>query len=129
MPTYKNYYLNIEPDGTFRSEMKKLTAFIPVSERDQVYFIDSGEYSPDWYLQSNLLPAKRLFVATDRFVRIIPGLNKEYMDYFENKPPLWIGLSYNLIDAPKNPLNDVLKTKYKFVAKNRFDIFLYELDK
>lgn len=108
------------------SEMLKLAAYIPEKEKNSVYVLDGGtSNASDLYNQMGLLPCKRLFIANDRFRRLIFGIDNEYRSYFTTNPPKWALTCSKLNKTDYADDYDTICSKYQLVDSNDYGVYLY----
>jgi hypothetical protein len=104
--------------------MLDLAGNIPLNEKNNVYVL-AGVNACDLYVQMGILPAKRLIISVDRFVRILPSLRKEYESYFVDEPPKWV-ITETEPNQDSYPEYEILRDKYTFVAKNDYGVYLFK---
>jgi hypothetical protein len=107
--------------------MLGLAEYIPKDEKSSVYILDGGTTNAnDLYVQMGLLPCKKLFVAVDRFCRLIPGMEEEYKSYLKQDAPKWI-ITASKLNVESYPLEfDEMNRNYKLVTSNDYGIYLYQ---
>lgn len=111
-------------------ELVQIASVIPVDEEDSVYILDGGSGdAPNLYIQLGLLPGQKLFIAKDRFMRLLPGAEQEYKNYFIETPPKWLFAIDELEQIENEPISDEIKSQYSLVETTSYGgrfIYLYQ---
>lgn len=111
-------------------ELVQIASEIPVDEEDSVYILDGGSGdAPNLYIQLGLLPGQKLFIAKDRFMRLLPGAEQEYKNYFIDTPPKWLFAIDELEQIENEPISDEIKSQYSLIKTTSYGgrfIYLYK---
>ena len=106
------YRLQEKSDKQYIHDSIRVIAEIPVDQRNSVY---GYGINPVPFIETAVLPSKRLTALQDWMIGQDPALKKEVYNYFLVNPPKWLILS------PVYPIQD--KFVEKFVAKNYHQVF------
>lgn len=110
-----------------QTEIQRLIAMVPEADHDAIYILDCGTTNAsNTMVQGGILPCKRLFIAEDRFRRLLIELDAEYQEYFDVAPPLWLIALGDPDQFPTEHKHDI-ENKYEFIAVNAFGMTLYRL--
>jgi hypothetical protein len=114
------YRLQRKYDKQYVHDSIQIIDEIPVAQRNSVY---GYGINPVPFIETSVLPSKRLTALQDWMIGQDPVLKKEVYNYFLINPPKWLILS------PAYPIQDTLIKE--FVAKNYHQVYLnsnYTLD-
>ncbi|MDE6888453.1 MAG: hypothetical protein K2P45_07410 [Eubacterium sp.] len=116
-------------EGNYRTnQMLDVAAQIPKQEKNEVYILEEGEAkSTDLYMQTGLYPYKRIFICGDRFARVLPKLQEEYVTYFTTEKPKWLILAIPLDHLQLQEQKSMIEDAYVQVFANAYGVSLYRL--